>query len=141
MTACPVCGDRDEQCVRFTVVGDPVAKERPRLGKGRTYTPKRTQDAEAAVRAALATQVGPCDPFTEPVRLDLVFYCETRHRKDADNLAKLVSDAANKIIFLDDVLVEYIAVRVIRGAGRGHGRTLVHVGPLGTVQTAWAETA
>ncbi len=98
--------------------GDPVSKGRPRHGQGRTYTPKRTLAAEAVVATLAKEWMGEDTPPADvPVGVALEFYCATRRRTDADNLAKLVTDALNRIVYTDDYLIEELLVRVYRGCG------------------------
>ena len=96
--------------IQFTVPGNPVPKGRPRLGKGRTYTPKRTLEAENVVRSVAQLHevipiVGAC-----VVHLDFFLpipktWAKAKQQSamlgtirpttgaDADNLGKLVLDA------------------------------------------------
>lgn len=86
--------------VSFVVPGDPVAKGRPRFGRGRTYTPARTVKAENDF-GWVAKTVFP-RPLVGPLELRIVFYTATLRHSDTDNLVKLASDAMNKIAYLDD---------------------------------------
>ena len=100
--------------VSFTVPGDPAVKGRPRFTRyGRAYTPKKTADAEKVIAEA-ATLAFDGFPFTEPVGIELTFFCATKRRSDGDNLVKLVLDAMNTIAYTDDYLVEEWRVRVYR---------------------------
>ncbi len=97
--------------VRFTVPGSPVPKARPRLGKGRVYTPSPTKGFERAVgfRARTACKV----PTTMPVKVRLLFY--VRHRRaDLDNLVKAVLDGMRGVVYHDDRQVVEIAAKVIK---------------------------
>ncbi len=91
--------------MNFTVPGEPVPKGRPRVCNGRTYTPKRTLQAEQAIRVyALQAKVR---PLQGPVCIDMWFFL-TRHkngherRVDLDNLVKTVMDALNVVAWIDD---------------------------------------
>jgi len=91
----------------------PKTKERPRAqpgGKGRSFTPKATRDAEAAI---LAQYEGPCfeGPISVVVHLhadhfDLrIFEREAPSKKwagDLDNYLKLITDALNGHAYVDD---------------------------------------
>jgi len=99
--------------VSFTVPGDPVVKGRPRFTRyGKTYTPKKTVDAEAAIAAIAGDLVQ--EPFGVPVGVEVAFFCATKRRTDGDNLMKLVLDAMNEVVFVDDYLVEEVRYRVYR---------------------------
>ena len=106
----------------FHVPIRPTPKERPRVGRGRAWTPQRTLEAEAAVRRACASY----RPIPEgtPFHAEVVsVYKRPRgHLKkdgslsalglrhpvprgaDVDNLAKLVLDALQGHLFTDDAL-------------------------------------
>lgn len=102
--------------ISFTVTGLPVAKARPRLGKGgNTYTPQRTVNYETVVGLVARSVMGN-NPFLEPpIRAHLTFYFPYRKKKyagkkpayyvsrpDLDNLEKAILDACNGIIYKDD---------------------------------------
>jgi Holliday junction resolvase RusA-like endonuclease len=96
--------DVPQVLARFTIPGNPRPKERPRLGKGRTFTPKGTLLAESIVLAAFNAAYPNWEPLAKTVKLDLdvTFYRDSKRIVDADNLAKLVQDALNKRAFEDD---------------------------------------
>ena len=104
------------------IPGRPAPKARPRMGKHGAYTPKRTRDAETAMRWLLLSQCP--KPLTGPLELGVAFYfrAPTSYRKaererleengeyregkpDIDNLLKLVMDAANGVLWNDDAQV------------------------------------
>lgn len=102
----------------FTVEGEPVPKGRPRLGQGRTFTPKRTLAAEKRVRAAFQSAMPGWDP--EP---DLTYGALVEFRTgagsvvDIDNATKLIMDALNKVFYLDDIQVGDQFLHLVRGRG------------------------
>ena len=98
-----------ERTVRFVVPGEPLSKARPRVTKRGTYTPKSTLEQEKRVLGewlALGTT-----PFIYQVVIDIDFYNATKHRRDIDNMAKLVLDALNKYAFEDDYQVVGLNLR------------------------------
>lgn len=98
-----------------TIPGDPIPKGRPRQGKGgHTYTPQRTIDAEEAVAWALRAAYSG-KPTRELLTVTLAFRCATKRRTDIDNLAKLVLDAGNGVVWVDDQQVGRLIVDVARG--------------------------
>jgi len=100
--------------IRFTVLGEPVAKARPRVGNGHAYTPEATRTWEQAVGwAALQARgaAGIAEPVAGPVAVTMEFRVSEGSRADIDNLAKAVLDALNGIIYADDSQVHYIAAR------------------------------
>lgn len=98
-----VAGTPPDRVVRFTVRGEPRSKQRPRVTARGTFTPKETLAQERKVRDAwLATKEA---KFEYSVVMEMKFYNYTRHRRDIDNMAKLVLDGLNKFAFDDDVQV------------------------------------
>jgi len=107
----------------LVVMGEPVAKERPRTvtdrnGKTRTFTPGKTLEAEDTIAQEFRAQfVGFGDPVTDPVRVRLDFHTASKS-KDVDNLAKTTLDALNGIIWQDDKQIEELHARVFRDGER-----------------------
>lgn len=108
----------------FHVDLDPVPKGRPRFSKiggfVRSYTPKKTSDYEAQVKA-IAQNAMTREPLETPLAAFLYFrlpipksYPKKRiaaclsgserpiKKPDLDNLAKSVLDALNGVVYLDD---------------------------------------
>jgi len=111
-TASSIIVEKPLVCLVFLPV-KPQAKERPRLSRGHTYTPKKTVDAEKAIRDAWQARFsGP--PLQGPLTVMMTFVIlRPKSRKplkerfhtqkpDADNLAKLVCDALNGVVWVDD---------------------------------------
>lgn len=109
--------------LNITVPGDPIPKGRPRsTSSGVTYTPPRTRAAEKV----LAQVVGAAyrsEPTAAPVGVAVEFYCATRRRTDGDNLLKLVTDACNGLVYVDDSQITEWFARVHRGVGQDQART------------------
>ena len=115
----------------LTVKGEPVAKGRPRFGNGRTYTPKKTVDAENNIKL-LALKVG-FEKLHGPLRMTITFemripkswpaqskkealegFIRPTKTPDIDNLFKLVADAlqGDNMVYQDDnQIVEIMAVK------------------------------
>lgn len=94
--------------VREIHVGEPIAKQRARLGRqGRVYTPGSTKDHQGQL-AALATAhtIGTEPDAVWAYGIRAVFYVQTHQRKDVDNMLKTVLDAMNRIVFKDDSQVK-----------------------------------
>jgi Holliday junction resolvase RusA-like endonuclease len=115
--------------VTFEVLGDPVAKGRPKFCRRgnfvHTYTPTKTRKAENAIGTE-ALKHRPAQPFPGPLSVQIdVFRARPksmtkrermtlRHpikKPDADNYAKLILDALNGIMWLDDAQVVDLRVR------------------------------
>lgn len=94
---------------RITVAGEPRAKQRPRVTRHGTYTPKTTRDYENSIRARWDAEPRPDQPTC--VRLDVAFYLGTHRHVDADNLVKCVKDALNGRAYDDDWRVHDVRVR------------------------------
>ena len=108
--------------IKFEVLGTPVAKGRPRLGKFRTYTPHKTKNYEELIKLSFINKYSKFDPFMGELRvnIDAIFevpksYSQKKkvkllntgytHRPDVDNLTKAVLDALNGLAYKDDAQV------------------------------------
>lgn len=112
----------------FIVPGQPTPKARPRVTARGAYTPKRTQLAEARVlEHFLAADNAPASPLDVPVTLAVhavfdvpkswsrkrrsaAFASPMTSRPDADNIAKLVTDALNGVLYADDAQIHALTV-------------------------------
>lgn len=89
--------------IHFTVLGEPVSKERPRFSRGGVYTPTKTAHAENAVALAFNLAAPRHVPVADRAfKVTMTFHTGNRRRCDLDNLSKLVMDALNKVAFADD---------------------------------------
>lgn len=114
--------------IEFCVPGVPIPKGRPRLGRGHAYTPKRTVEAENAVRSV--AKLAEVIPLVGPLIVCLDFYLpipkywnksktqsamlgtlRPAGRPDVDNLCKLVLDGLNEIAFTDDCQIVDLTCR------------------------------
>lgn len=105
-----------EAVLELVIPGDPIPKARARVTKnGGSFTPARTRGGEEAVAWRVRQAMGDRVPLEGPMGIAVEFYCATRRRTDGDNLLKLVTDAMNKVAYMDDSqIVEWFA-RVHRG--------------------------
>lgn len=104
--------------VTISIPGTPRGKQRPRSGPGGFYTPKETEAEEAYVRSLAIKAMAGRAPSTGPIMLTLEAIFEmpaswpSRVREmrqlphvskpDLDNIEKLILDAFNGVVFLDD---------------------------------------
>ena len=117
--------------MEFTVSGKPRGKQRPRVTRHGSFTPKETQKYEAAVRAAFYAarweaerEKGIIFDLTKITRVSVHFLAYfpvpeswTKAKKksaygqpytskpDLDNIAKIILDALNGVAFPDDAMV------------------------------------
>ena len=122
--------------VTFTIPGEPKGKGRPRFSSrsGRTYTPSETHDYENKVRLSYSQQVGSTRLYGA-IRADITAYSKipksTPKKKaaelaeehtpclkapDADNIAKIVLDALDGLVYENDKAVIYLTVGKLYGA-------------------------
>ena len=97
--------------MRVTIPISPVAKGRPKFGKGHAYTPEKTKVFEESVRWILkALRVSPLMKPT-PIKVSLTFYLTQPKRSkwdyptgkpDIDNLEKSICDAAEGVLYEND---------------------------------------
>lgn len=105
--------------VQLTIEGEPVSKQRPRLGftrRGRVYTPRQTKEAEDAIGWQIKSAhkellVDPDHAFG----VRLLFYQSNYQRRDLDNMTKLIFDACNGVVWEDDSQVIELISHVFRG--------------------------
>jgi crossover junction endodeoxyribonuclease RusA len=108
---------------RFTIPGNPRPKERPRVVKGRTYTPARTVEGERLVQFYARKARVP--RLSGHVKLTAMFYRDSAQPCDLDNLVKLVSDALNGIAWKDDRQV--VVLSALKAIDRENPRTEVAI--------------
>ena len=108
--------------------GIPVAKERPRTiqrhGKSITFTPHKTKSFEKDFKVTLLggmkyPAVVPPHKTARFIVL-LTFILPAKSKQDLDNLIKSCLDAANGVVYRDDVQVDFIDARK-RYATNGFG--------------------
>ncbi len=121
--------------VKFTILGEPKGKGRPRFAKigeyVRTYTPEKTASYENLIKLEYRRQCGEAFfPQGTPVDVRLTAYygipksvskkkrglmlqgvIRPVKKVDVDNLVKCFMDAGNGTIFYDDVQVVDLQVR------------------------------
>lgn len=95
-------------------LGQPLGKERPRLGKNGVYTPRATRGYEDSLRALFYEAVGFHNADAESAfGLRCRFHRSGVGRVDTDNMVKSVQDAANGVVWGDDSQVaELFAARI-----------------------------
>ena len=113
--------------MKFTILGEPIAKARPRFSKGRTYTPSKTINYENYVKLCYQEQ---CKEFLEgELQMEVKVYMqipksaskkkseqmEAGHirptkRPDLDNIIKGIADALNGIAYKDDSQIVRVTV-------------------------------
>ena len=116
-----------KQLIDIEILGEPVAKGRPRMGKYGVYTPTKTRQAEEAIGWAIKQKYPGLEPITGEVALELEFYEGVKKGRpnDLDNFMKLVSDALNGIVWMDDSQVTKITAELHRKAK--NPRTIIKV--------------
>ena len=97
----------------------PVAKGRPRMARsGAVYTPQATRRAEATV-SALVRRAYTGKPYDGPLSVSLTFWMPRPKRcprtlptvkPDLDNLAKLILDACNGLVWIDDSQIVHLVL-------------------------------
>lgn len=114
-----------EYVMEFFVPGEVKPKGRPRFAKstGHAYTPKRTADEEAVIRATALKWMqrnGMEQPWGGPCTAEITALIDKPKdwwegkepgRGDVDNYAKIVTDALNKVVFSDDRQIVELTVR------------------------------
>lgn len=110
-----------------TLPWKPHAKQRPRSGRGHTYTPTATKNAEAALVAAFRELMPDHSPIDGPILVELNMtdtevvvdirptgeWANRKLRGDVDNYAKTILDALNGVAFGDDSQIRALLVRKV----------------------------
>lgn len=115
----------------FTVPGQPIPKERPRVVRGRTYTPPRTAAHETKVRAyaiaalGVAKRAGVSWPRDAHYRVTVHFWRQSRQPADIDNLQKSLFDGLNDVCWVDDARI--VEVHATKGIDPDEPRTVVRI--------------
>ena len=107
----------------FTIPGDPVGKERPRVANGHAYTPAKTKAYEEKVKWCYKQQCPNLDMFPKGTPLTMIVVAgfsipKSATKKDRaamlngtirptkvpdiDNICKLIMDSAQGIIYEND---------------------------------------
>lgn len=130
--------ETQELIAEFTVAGEPISKARARFTKRGSktvaYTPQKTLDGEASVKAAFLSvthKIGTDANDAYAVRAH--FYNGTRQRRDVDNMVKLILDGLNKVAWVDDNQVLEIAARK-SFVTKAEARTVVQVFRIGEME-------
>lgn len=124
--------------VKFTILGEPMGKERPRFRRVgnyvQTYTPAKTKNYETKVRdsyyssnmntrhltGAIQAEIYGVFPIPVSVSKKLRAKMESGEepytkKVDADNLAKIVLDALNGVAYEDDKQITKLSVTKVYG--------------------------
>ena len=116
--------------ISFYVPGQPQGKGRARSTKsGHHYTPEKTRNYENAIGLIAKSAMNNKEPFNKYVRVEIIaFYVIPKNwpikkkdkaflgeirpttKPDLDNIAKVVLDAMNKIVYNDDSQVVGLVV-------------------------------
>ena len=94
--------------MRFEVLGRPMPKQRPRVGRhGNIYTPSETKAYEELV-GIVARQ-----HCKEPLAGDIAVAIEVYGKNigDLDNIAKSILDGMSGIVYVDDRQVTELSIR------------------------------
>ena len=120
--------------IAFQIPGEPVAFARSGGNGSIRFTPKKQRDFMATVKLAAHTAMNGEPPLDGPVNLQIraVYRVPTSwskkraaatywrtSRPDADNIAKLVADSINEIVFGDDAQVASMTVQKTYGLVAG----------------------
>lgn len=114
--------------VKFRILGEPMGKQRARMTKWGTHTPKETVNYETLVKQVYMTEV--CQRLDGQIEICITAYFKipqsvSKKKKqlmidgkirptktpDYDNIAKIISDSLNSIAYDDDKQIVDATVR------------------------------
>lgn len=116
--------------IAFTIPGEPVAFARAGAQGKRRFTPKKQSDFMGTVRTYASRAMNGGVPMDGPIEMQvravyLVPESWSQKKKaaarwkaskpDADNIAKILKDAMNTIVFRDDAQVASLTVQKVYG--------------------------
>ena len=126
------------ESVRIFIPGVPVPKARPRFGRGRVFTPKKTRAYEDTIRLEATLAMKGRKPLTGPVKFTLTAWLPIprswsrvkRHEADAGfirhtskpdltNICKAAEDGCNGVVFKDDSQIMFAEIRKSYGIHTG----------------------
>ena len=106
--------------IKIPGVAQRYERQRFNMRTGTAYSPKSYVQAKEAMRLTLLTRrVVPMSPWEHECSVQIVInekLPSRGKRKDIDNYAKLILDAMNGLIYVDDVQVVELMVSVNREA-------------------------
>jgi Holliday junction resolvase RusA-like endonuclease len=100
----------------ITVEGEPASKARARYNAAqrRAYTPEKTLVEQERVAWSFRQAVGPRTiNASDGYGVFVVFFCESRQRRDVDNMLKLVMDGLTGVAWVDDKQVTEVSARIV----------------------------
>lgn len=121
--------------MKFEIIGKPVAKARPRVGKYGTYTPEKTVNYESLVNYTFTQQFPNFKPYDGEIKAKITAIFEIpknyskkkremllpiegiehsgagyTKRPDVDNISKIILDSLNGLAYKDDSQVTCLLV-------------------------------
>jgi len=90
------------------LLGEPIAKQRARIGKFGAYTPAKTKQFQKQIAATAIGQLTLPPKPDIALGIRVAFYTQTHQRKDVDNMLKSVMDALNHLAFCDDSQIKEV---------------------------------
>ena len=115
------------------IKGTPIGKARPRLSRYGTYTPQKTKDYEEYVKMCYINKYNvKLAPREMPLKAKITAYFEVptsyskkkkkeligqshTNKPDADNIAKIILDSLNGLVYKDDNQIAKLEVEKIYG--------------------------
>ena len=114
--------------VNFEILGKPMGKGRPRLGRYSVHTPARTANYETLVKWTFVDKYKDFEIMKKPIRATITAIFEVpksysnkqrekaianvyyTHKPDCDNIAKIILDSLNKLAYQDDSQIASLIV-------------------------------
>src|SRR5262245_43270123 len=113
---------------RLHYPGLPIAKQRPRLGKGgHIYTPAKTKAFETALAWAAKVEMRNAPMLEGHLCLSLIATLPSIARVDVDNLAKAALDGLQGVVFRNDAQIVRASIEKRQGESPGLDIEVAHL--------------
>lgn len=110
--------------------GEPIAYKRVEGHGSRRYVPKIMRQAQQRLQKALARIAPDLKPSSMRFGVQQVFHigslCSKFHEPDGDNLEKLLWDAFNGRVWIDDAQIEEWQGRKVLNAEKPHTHLIIY---------------
>jgi len=97
----------------LTIPGNPVANQRPRMGRGYVYTPRKSKEYKELVASYIRSKYRHAPDENNKFGLKATFYRSNKQRIDIDNLIKNLMDGITiASVWKDDSQLQELSAEI-----------------------------